>query len=67
MTENIIIALISLAGTTLGAWIAVRKLNSLTLYRLEQLEKKMDKHNNFLERLCRVEGAVRTLGGNPDD
>ena len=31
------------------------KTTALIEYRLEQLEKKVDKHNNFMERLALVE------------
>lgn len=31
---------------------------TLILYRLDQLEKKMDKHNNFMERLNIVETKI---------
>lgn len=34
---------------------------TLILYRLDQLEKKMDKHNNFMERLGIVEAKVNML------
>jgi hypothetical protein len=61
MPENVIIALISLVGTAVGAGIAVWKAYSLTMYRLEQLEKKMDKHNNFIERLTLVENNIKHL------
>ena len=36
---------------------------TLILYRLEQLEKKMDKHNNFMERLGVVEAKLNMLNG----
>lgn len=35
---------------------------SLILYRLEQLEKKMDEHNNFMKRLGVLETKVEFLG-----
>ena len=31
------------------------KQNALILYRLEQLERKQDKHNNLIERTYRLE------------
>lgn len=39
---------------------------SLILYRLEQLEKKMDKHNNFMERLGIVETKINMLHSKGD-
>mgnify|MGYP001484356530 CR=1 FL=1 len=58
----IIVALASMIGTGLGGWAAVRAANRLTNYRIEQLEKKMDKHNGLMEwkidanaRICALE------------
>lgn len=33
----------------------------LTLYRIDQLEKKVELHNNAVERLYRAEGQINTL------
>lgn len=55
MSETIIVALISLIGTlggTFGGILATSKLNN---YRIEQLEKKVDKHNNLIERTYELE------------
>ena len=55
MTEGIIIALItggfSVVGYVIGAYLSQSK----TLYRIEQLEKKQDKHNSLIERMYSVE------------
>lgn len=58
MTEAVIVALLSLAGTLAGAYLANRKVTALIVYRLEQLEKKVDKHNNLVERTYALEEAV---------
>lgn len=55
MTESIIIGLLSLAGTLIGAYFANKKSSALIAYRLEQLEKKVELHNNAVERLYAVE------------
>lgn len=39
---------------------------TLILYRLDQLEKKMDKHNNFMERLNIVETKINMFHGKGD-
>ena len=54
LTE-IIIAAFSLAGTVAGAYLANRRTSALVLYRLEQLEKKVDKHNTVIERTYALE------------
>lgn len=52
---EIIIALFSLVGTLAGAYLANRKSSALIAYRLEQLEKKVDKHNSVIERTFKLE------------
>lgn len=55
MTETIIVAVLSLVGTLCGAYFANRKSSALIAYRLEQLEKKVSKHNNVIERTYKLE------------
>lgn len=55
MTETVIVALVSLAGTLAGAYLANRKSSALIAYRLEQLEEKVNKHNNVIERTYLLE------------
>ena len=55
MSENITIALITLAGSGLGSLIGILASTKLTAYRLEQLEKKVDKHNSVVERTYKLE------------
>lgn len=47
MTETIIVALIGFAGTLAGAFLGVLTSAKLITYRIEQLEKKVDKFNNI--------------------
>ena len=51
MSAEIITALIALAGTSLGTFGGIYASARLTSYRIEQLEKKVDKHNNFAEQI----------------
>ena len=62
MPDNIIIALISLVGTALGAWSGVRAANRLTVYRIEQLERKMDEHNKIQRRMLTAEINICNIG-----
>lgn len=50
----VITGLLSLAGV----YLANRKSTALIAYRLEQLERKQDKHNNLIERMYKVEGRM---------
>jgi hypothetical protein len=55
MSETIIVALIAFGGTLAGSFLAQRKTAALIAYRLEQLEKKVDKHNSVIERTYQLE------------
>lgn len=61
MSETIIVSLISLVGTLGGAFGGVLVSNRLTNYRIEQLEKKVAKHNNVIERMYRIEENIAVL------
>ena len=61
MTGEIMVALIGLAGSAIGSAIGVLASARLTQYRIEQLEHKVDKHNQVIERTFRLEGAVTEL------
>mgnify|MGYP007000499257 CR=1 FL=1 len=50
LQPEIIVALLSMLGTLAGSVIGVLTANKLTTFRLEQLEKKVEKHNNLVER-----------------
>lgn len=58
MTETVIVAILSLVGTLAGTYFAHRKSSALIAYRLEQLEKKVELHNNAVERLYKVEKTL---------
>lgn len=55
MTEAIIVAVLSLLGTLGGTFGGILTANKLTNYRIEQLEKKVEKHNNVIERVYELE------------
>lgn len=55
MDETIVVALLSLVGTLTGSLCGILTANKLTNYRIEQLEKKVEKHNNVIERVFALE------------
>lgn len=61
MDSAIVVALISGAGTLLGSLFGVIASSKLTQYRIKQLEEKVNKHNNLVERMYVVEGGVLEL------
>lgn len=69
MSTEIIVAIITgvvmLTGTIITAYVNHRNMtkqlkaqSDLTVYRIEQLEKKVEKHNNLIERTYRLEEKV---------
>ena len=58
MQQEIVVALLSLIGTLAGSLIGVLASNKLTNYRIAQLEEKVAKHNNLVERTYKLEGAM---------
>ena len=58
MSETVIVALIGLAGSGLGAVAGVMASARLTQYRLQMLEDKVNKHNNLVERTYALEGRM---------
>lgn len=60
-TESIIVALITGGLALTGTIISNLTTHSKTMYRIEQLEKKQDKHNEVIERMFLVEKAVDLL------
>lgn len=55
---EIIVAAIALVGTLGGSYMANKKTTALVVYRLEQLEEKVNKHNGVIERQYRLEERV---------
>ena len=55
MSESIVVALLSLIGTLGGSFCGIMAANKLTTYRIEQLEKKVEKHNNVIDRVYKLE------------
>lgn len=55
MSDVVIVAIISFAGTILGSLFGVITANKLSNYRIEQLERKVEKHNNLIDRVYALE------------
>ena len=60
---NIIIAVCGCIGSIIGSFGGFRLIS----YRVEQLEKKVDKHNNFAERLPVVEEEIKVINHRLED
>lgn len=64
---DIVLALIAFAGTLIGTFGGILTANKLSNYRIEQLEKKVEKHNNLVERMFLVESSVKSAHHRIDE
>ena len=55
MQTDILVALLSLLGTLAGSFAGIITSGKLTNYRITELEKKVEKHNNLIDRTYRLE------------
>lgn len=67
MTDTIAVALVSLVGTLVGTFGGIITASKLTNYRIEQLEKKVDKHNNFAEKIPVIQNDIKVANHRIDD
>ena len=67
MSETIIISLISLVGTLAGSLGGILVSSKMTNYRIEQLEKKVDKHNNFAEKIPIINEQIKVINHRLED
>ena len=58
MATEVVVALLGLMGTLAGSFLGVLAASKLTNYRLQQLEDKVNKHNNIIERTFVLEGQM---------
>ena len=57
MQGEILIAVLSFLGTCVGSWGGLKLMS----YRIEQLEKKVEKHNSVIERVFKLEQKVSDM------
>ena len=61
--NTVIVALISFCGTCIGSWGGLKLMS----YRIEQLEKRVDKHNSVIERTYKLEEQMKVANHRIDD
>lgn len=61
MDSTIIVAILSLIGSLGGTFGGIVVSSKLTTYRIEQLEKKVEKHNTVIERTYALERRADSL------
>ena len=55
MDSTIIVAIMSLLGTIIGSLGGIVASNKLVIYRIQELEKKVEKHNSVIDRVYKLE------------
>lgn len=65
--ETVIVAVISLIGTLAGSCTGILASQKLTQHRLQELEKKVDKHNHLVERMAVAEKEIRVANHRLED
>ena len=61
MQPEVIVGILSCCGTLIGTIGGIMATSKLTNYRLTQLEAKVDKHNNLIDRMYKVENRVSLI------
>lgn len=59
MSDAVLAAVLAFAGTLIGTFAGIITSSKLTIYRIEQLEKKVDKHNSFGLRIPVIEESMK--------
>ena len=67
MEPEIAVAICSLIGTLVGSLAGIMTATRLTNYRIEQLEEKVRKHNNLVERMIIVEQSTKSAHHRLDE
>lgn len=62
MTSEIIVGVLSLAGTFIGSFSGMKLMS----YRIEQLEKRVNEHNNVIKRTYVLEEQMKTANHRLD-
>ncbi len=61
MNSTIIVGILSFVGTLIGTVASTFVNNKLTIYRINQLEEHVNKHNNLIDRMYKIENRVTLL------
>lgn len=67
ISPEIIVGILSLVGTLCGTFAGIITSTKLTAYRIEQLEKKVERHNSVVERTALLERDLKAVWHNIDE
>ena len=67
MSDTVLIAIISSGAAVLSSIMTGVIASSKTIYRIDQLEKKVEKHNTLVERMVAVEQSAKSAHHRIDE
>jgi hypothetical protein len=67
VTSELWVTVIAFLGTLIGTFGGIVTSSKLTSYRIEQLEKKVDRHNHFAQRIPVIEEKISVANHRIDD
>lgn len=67
MSNEIAVALISASAAAVSSFFGIMVSSSKTQYRIEQLEKKINKHNDVITRTFVLEEKIKVANNRLDD
>lgn len=59
--EAIIVAVLGFLGTLASVYFVNKKTTALMIYRIDQLEQKVNKHNNLIDRMYKAESNIKVI------
>lgn len=65
--SDIWVAIIAMVGSAIGSLGGILASSKLTNFRLESLEERVNKHNNMIERLFKVEDRAKSNSHRLDE
>lgn len=61
MSDIVIVGFLSLCGSVVGTFGGILASNKLTNYKIDELKEKVNKHNNLIDRMYKVETRVTLI------
>lgn len=61
MVTEVVTAIIGVVGSGIGSLIGIICNSKLTNYKIEQLEKKVEKHNQVVDRMYEAEKSISVI------
>lgn len=61
MADTVLIAIIAAVGTIISGLISAAMANRITVYKIENLTKEVEKHNRVIERTFALEQRVEDM------